>query len=363
MELKGKRVIVAMSGGVDSSLAVALLKDEGCEVIGITLKLFDYERGECDTRKKSCCSTEDVYDARRVAEKVDIPFYVLDYKDYFKEYVIDNFVDEYLKGRTPNPCIVCNEKIKFHYLLKQAKELSADYLATGHYAKNEYDEGSGLFKLKKGRDAVKDQSYFLFNLTQDQLKRVIFPLGNLKKERVRELAEKYGLKVAAKEESQEICFVTDNDYQNFIASNVDKGMLKPGDIVDESGKKLGEHEGIHAYTIGQRRGLGIAYPHPLYVLGFDLEKNEVVVGRDESLFKSAITVGNVSFVSGSFPEGKINLSAKIRYSHAPAPAVLVMISEDKARLVFSEPQRAVTPGQAAVFYIDDEVLGGGWIER
>jgi tRNA-specific 2-thiouridylase len=363
MNLKGKRIIVAMSGGVDSSLTAALLKDKGCEVIGITLKLFDYERDICDTRKKSCCSTEDVYDARRVAEKIDIPFYVLDYKDLFKECVIDLFIKEYLKGRTPNPCIICNEKIKFHYLLKQAKELDADYIATGHYAQNIYDESTGLFKLKKGRDKNKDQSYFLFNLNQEQLKKIIFPLGDFTKSNVRKLAEKYGLKVAQKEDSQEICFVTNNDYQSFISKNVDKKLIKPGIIVDEIGKKLGEHQGIYAYTIGQRKGLGIAHPFPLYVLGFDLEKNEVIVGKDKRLFKDELIVDNVSFISGSAIKSDTPCTVKIRYSHSPAKAVIKITGKRKINIKFDEPQRAVTPGQAAVFYSEDEVLGGGWIER
>lgn len=352
-----------MSGGVDSSLTAALLKDTGCEVIGITLKLFDYEREECDTRKKSCCSTEDVYDARRVAEKIGIPFYVLDYKDLFKECVIDQFISEYLKGRTPNPCIICNEKIKFHYLLKQAEELKADYIATGHYARNELDHETGLFKLKRGVDENKDQSYFLFNLNQDQLKKILFPLGGYTKPHVRELAEKYGLKVADKVDSQEICFVTDNDYSNFINKNVDEKRLIPGDIIDESGKKLGSHKGIYAYTIGQRKGLGIAAPHPLYVLGFDLDKNEVLVGRDESLYKTEVLVDNVTYISGEAITKDTPCEAKIRYRHAPAKAVIKRAEEGKVLIVFDEPQRAVTPGQAAVFYSGDDVLGGGWIER
>lgn len=362
-KLRAKRIVVAMSGGVDSSLTAALLKENGCDVIGITLKLFDYKRECGQTRKKTCCSTEDVYDARRVCEKIDIPFYVLDYKGVFKECVIDNFIDEYLKGRTPNPCIICNEKIKFHYLLKQADELGAEYIATGHYAQKETDPETGLQKLMRGRDESKDQSYFLFNLNQEQLKKIIFPLGDFTKEHVRKLAGKYGLKVAEKPDSQEICFVTDNNYQNFINENADKKRLTPGNIVDASGRKYGRHKGIYRYTIGQRKGLGIANPYPLYVLGFDIEKNEVIVGRDDQLFKSEIALNNVSFISGVPPNEDLSCQAKIRYTQKPSDAVLSMTGETAGTLSFLTPQRAVTPGQAAVLYSGNEVIGGGWIEK
>ncbi len=359
--LKGNRIIVAMSGGVDSSLTAALLKDGGCDVIGITMKLFDYP-ADCEVRKKTCCSAEDVYDARRVAETMDIPFYVLDYKELFAKCVIDDFISEYLRGRTPNPCILCNEKIKFHYLLEQAKELGADYIATGHYAVREYDEKSHTYKLKRGRDAKKDQSYFLFNLNQEQLKKIIFPIGGYVKDEVRALARKFFLKTADKTESQDICFVMNGGYQSFIAKNADKRLLRPGRIVHESGRALGEHKGIYAYTIGQRKGLGISNPTPLYVLGFDLMKNEVIVGDDAHLCKDEITVKNLSFVSGAAPEGDIACSVKIRYVHSAADAVVRLTAKDTAVIKFKEPQRAVTPGQAAVFYNDDEVIGGGWIE-
>jgi len=356
-----------MSGGVVSSTAAALLKEEGYEVIGLTMHLWD-QTGDGKGSFGRCCSPDDIHDARRVADQLGIPHYVVNLKKAFEEAVVNNFVEEYLKGRTPNPCIRCNDRIKFGLLLQKVEELGAEALATGHYARIERSllgphQNEKRYMLLRGKDRNKDQSYFLFTLTQEQMDKVIFPLGEKSKAEVRQQASKLGLRVAEKAESQEICFIPDDDYRRFLEARKGKGILKPGEIVDRRGKVLGFHRGLPAYTIGQRRGLGIAAPHPYYVLALDCESNRVIAGRKDELQAGGLVAGGMNWVS--FPElkGEVEALVQIRYRHPGIPAVISPLGEGKVRADFQVPQKSVTPGQAAVFYRGDEVLGGGWIER
>lgn len=354
---KNNRVVVAMSGGVDSSVAAALLKESGFDVIGISMQLWNYSG---DNNFGSCCSLEDIYDARRVSYQLDIPFYVLNLEEEFSKYVVDYFVDSYLNGETPNPCLKCNEHLKFDILLNKVFELEADYLATGHYARVVYNEDRGNYRLLKGGDSSKDQSYFLFTLTQKELSRIIFPLGCLTKSEVRNIARMKGLRVSDKQESQEVCFVPDGDYPSFISKRV--GMSSSGDIVDDrEGKILGRHNGIYRYTIGQRKGLGISIGSPLYVTRVDKEKGRVIVGEEKDLLSQGLEAGFVNWIScrDSFP---IDVDCKIRYRHHGVPS-RVYFRDDRLIVYFNEPQKAVTPGQAVVMYQGDEVVGGGWIKR
>jgi len=355
---KKKRVVVAMSGGVDSSVAAGILKKKGYDVIGISMKLWPKE--ECGFhRTTSCCSLESISDARLVSERLDIPFYVLDFNEEFKKGVIDYFTNEYLRARTPNPCILCNEKIKFGILLKRARELNADYIATGHYAKVIFSKRINRYILKEGRDKNKDQSYALFSLTQDQLSRTIFPLSDLRKSNVRKLAKRYKLPVHSKPDSQEICFVQD-DYANYL-KKMFKDKIQPGPILDKDGKTLGTHKGIPFYTIGQREGLGIAYKHALYVIKIDREKNAVIVGPKESRFFKSILIENINWIIE--PDQKtLKGKVKIRSQHKKAEAKF-FFKDGRVRAEFDRPQESPTPGQAAVFYDKDIVLGGGWIEK
>ncbi len=357
MSSRGERVVVAMSGGVDSSCAAYLIKKQGYDAVGISIRLWPKE--ECGFyRPKSCCSLESIADARMVCEKLKIPFYVLDFHDEFREEVIDYFSKEYLKGRTPNPCILCNEKIKFGTLLKKAKELGAGTVATGHYARVDFNKRMNAYVLREAKDKTKDQSYALFSLTQEQLRAARFPLGKYPKVWTRKLAKKLGFSVYDKKDSQEICFVQD-DYRKFLKKKY-PGEITPGPVLDESGKKIGTHEGIAFYTIGQREGLKIPYKYPLYVIKIDKEKNEIIVGPRESKFEKIIQVNNVSWILK--PEkDTIRAKTKIRYQHDKAAATLISLDEGRIRVEFDQAQESPTPGQAAVFYDRDIILGGGWI--
>ncbi len=348
-----------MSGGVDSSVTAALLVEAGHEVIGMTMQIWDYSTFTADHGESfgTCCSLDDVYDARRVAEALGIPFYVVNFEKEFQRQVIDRFCDDYFAGRTPNPCVLCNQRLKFELLLRRARELEADWLATGHYAR--VVEVDGAMTLFKGRDPSKDQSYFLFTLDQEQMRRVRFPLGDLTKDQVRAHAARFRLPVAEKAESQDICFVPDGDYVRFLEEERGPG-LRNGDIVHVSGKVLGQHLGTYRYTIGQRRGLGIAWPTPLYVVGIDAENRKVLVGEKEHLAVEELLAREVAWGQGGDP-GECRAGCRIRYRHREVPATITSLADGSARVRFDQPQFGVTPGQAAVFYDGDRVLGGGWI--
>ncbi|HEX7401913.1 MAG TPA: tRNA 2-thiouridine(34) synthase MnmA [candidate division Zixibacteria bacterium] len=366
---EGKKplVVVAMSGGVDSSLAAFLLHQKSYQVVGMSMKLWDYkEVGGQLHPDGHCCSLDSLNDARAVCEKIGIPHYVVDLRDDFKKEVISDFVDEYLKGRTPNPCIICNTKIKWDSLWKKAQSVNADSIATGHYARVEYDRELNRFLLLKGVDSTRDQSYALWSLTQRDLSRSFFPLGDLTKKQVRDLAKGNGLKVADKEESEEICFVTDNDYPRFIREwleNQGKGGIKPGPILNLKGEKIGEHPGIQFYTIGQRKGLKIAVGRPLYVVRIDAERNVIIVGEDGDLFKSSFTVSNPNWIAFENLEKEIDCEIKIRYQHKPQKGRIYPLTGGKVKSRFNKPERAITPGQSAVFYKGEVVVGGGVIDR
>ncbi len=350
-----------MSGGVDSSVAAALLKEKGFDVIGITLKLVPDPKTKEEPRYGDCCSAEAVLDAKKVAFKLGIPHYTVNLTKEFEKFVIKDFVKEYSAGRTPNPCIKCNFYIKFGFLLKKAAALKAEYLATGHYARVTRDKTKKRFILKKGRDAGKDQSYALYSLTQEQLKRTLFPVGALKKDRVRKLAAKYGLGVAGKKESMEICFVPDNDYAGFLKKNYGLEAAR-GNIEDAQGRLLGRHNGIINYTIGQRRGLGIAAKEPLYVTAIDKKNNKIIAGGKEAAAGRRLYAKKFNFIGLKKLSGRLKVSARIRYRSVPAAAAARPYK--KGVLVeFKEPQWAITPGQAVVLYRGAEVLGGGLIEK
>ena len=364
-----------MSGGVDSSATAALLLEQGYEVIGITLKLWPQD---CVNRAEDkCCGPQAVTDARSVCDKLDIPYYLIDEAAEFQKHVIQYFADEYKAGRTPNPCVMCNQNLKFGRLIDRADQLGADFIATGHFARVERaltrpsatlshpmgeGRGEGRYLLKRGRDARKDQSYFLFSLRQDQLARAIFPLGEKTKSDTREVARHCNLKTAEKEESMEICFVPDNNYGGFLqAANLVQKTR--GDIVDLHGHVLGQHDGIAFYTIGQRKGLGITTPKPVYVVELDAENNRVVVGDDSALDRDEFVADRCNWHPFDKLTEPIEVTAKIRYNHPGTPATLTPLENNSVRVKLHTPQRAITPGQAAVFYQDDLVVGGGWIQR
>jgi tRNA-specific 2-thiouridylase len=358
-----------MSGGVDSSTVAALLYRRGIPVVGMTMQLWNQRRLPeliVDGATGRCCSLDDVYDARYVAQQLGIPYYVVNFESQFEEQVVKPFVDEYLAGRTPIPCTLCNNFVKFDQFLDMAAGVGADTIATGHYARITRDKDTGRYELRRGLDASKDQTYFLFGLTQAQLARTLFPLGEFTKPQVRELARELGLAVAEKDDSQEICFVPNGDYAAFIDAYFRERGIAPdvtgGVIVDRGGRVVGEHAGVHHFTVGQRRGLGIAAGEPLYVIETDPATKRVVVGRNDDLLRSTLTARDVNWVSIACPAEPLRAQVKIRNKHMAAGATLFARGEGMVEVRFDEPQRAVTPGQAAVFYDGDLVLGGGWIE-
>ncbi|MBI9072283.1 MAG: tRNA 2-thiouridine(34) synthase MnmA [Melioribacteraceae bacterium] len=364
--MNNKRVIVAMSGGVDSSVAAALLKEQGYEIIGITMKTWGFmEVGGAPKHESGCCSLDAIYDAKNVATSLGAPHYTVDFTQEFEDTVITDFVDEYLSGRTPNPCVVCNRKIKWEELLKKADDLDAKYVATGHYALVDFDEDSGRYRLQNGIDATKDQSYALWGLTQESLSRTLFPLGGFTKVEIREMAEKYGLKNANKPDSQEICFVPDNNYERFLRERVPEeiAQIPEGDFIFE-GKKVGKHKGIPFYTIGQRKGLGIALGQPVYVTDIDVVSNNIILGVKEDTFEVNVVAKDLNYISKSQLEEGLDVLAKIRYKDNPEPAKVVKANDNEIILKFDENKSAITPGQSLVVYDKDGyVLVGGIIQK
>lgn len=358
-----RKVVVAMSGGVDSSTTAALLVEDGHEVIGVTMHIWPrlQEAEEAD-QYRGCCSLAAVEDARRVANKLGISHYVLNFKQVFAEKVIADFCDEYRKGRTPNPCIRCNQYIKFEALLRKARSLEADFIATGHYARIEHDKKRKRRVLKKGIDHDKDQSYVLYTMTQDQLSHTLFPLGAYTKSETRELARKFGLLVSEKAESQEICFIPDDDYARYLRQYVPEAV-KPGPIVDRSGNVLGRHQGVVFYTVGQRKGLGIAAERPTYVISIDEPNNTIIVGKEGELYGRGLVASELNWIAMEGVSGPTEAAAKIRYKSPESEAEIRPLDSDKVEVLFKEKQRAITPGQAVVFYQGDVVLGGGTIDR
>ncbi len=357
------RVLVAMSGGVDSSVAAAILRERGYDVVGVAMRLAPEPPAGTGRGKATCCSHDDFEDARRVAERMDFPFYVVDLREDFAARVIGNFVGEYLAGRTPNPCVMCNREIKFDRLRSRARALGADFIATGHYARIEQGV-DGRPRLMRARDAAKDQSYFLFATGRDELSRTLFPLGAMTKDEVRARARRLGLRNADKPESQEICFVPDNDYAAFVRRSALSRTPAPGRIVNSDGRELGRHPGVHHFTVGQRRGLGIASGEPLYVREIRAARGEVVVGRKSELNARGLVAGQVNLLDPELAGGRETpVEVKIRYRHPGLPATLRMIDGARAEVRFASEGPAVTPGQACVFYRGDEVLGGGFIAQ
>lgn len=357
--MKRRRVLLGMSGGVDSSVAGYLLREQGCDVVGVTMKVWPQD---CISRAEDkCCGPQAVADARGVAHALGFPHYVVDEADQFEQTVINYFASEYQAGRTPNPCVMCNEKLKFGSLWNKAEALDCDYIATGHYAIIEHRGDRAI--LRKGVDPRKDQSYFLFSLRQEQLRRALTPLGTMSKPEIREIARTLGLKVADKIDSQEICFVPGNDYKAFLRSHLGESEFHRGEIYDVDGNFLGEHEGIELFTIGQRKGLPGGSPRPRYVVDLDAETNRVIVGDVDDLITEEFEVDRINWIAPHPSNEDVDLTVKIRYSHPGTSATLTPLEGGRARIQLHEPQKAVTPGQAAVFYQNDVVLGGGWICR
>jgi len=367
-------IAVAMSGGVDSSTVAAILRERGVPVIGLTMQLWNQRRlpqlqGD-GPRQHRCCSLDDVYDARRVAEHLAIPYYVVNFEREFEHTVVRPFVEDYLAGRTPIPCTNCNNGVKFEQLLATARQIGAERIATGHYARVRKNPASGRFELLRAIDETKDQSYFLFGLAQEQLARAEFPLGELTKQEVREIARRLAVPVAEKPESQEICFVPTGNYVRFIESYLEEqgtggsaDLNQPGEIISTSGEVLARHNGLHNFTVGQRKGLGFAAGRPLYVVALDRANNRVVVGEDAELQRVDCNVRDVNWISFAVPDAPVRAHVRIRNRHEPAEAEITPLDATTARVTFLEPQRAITPGQAAVFYSGVQVLGGGWIAQ
>jgi tRNA-specific 2-thiouridylase len=352
------RIVVAMSGGVDSSVAAALLAEQGHDVIGVSMQLYDQREGQ--TGFGTCCTIDDLHDARRVAASLGIPHYIVNFEGRLDEQVVSNFIREYGAGRTPIPCSHCNSDLKFSALLERAIGFGADGLATGHYARVD-QAPDGTYRLRRGIDPAKDQTYFLFSLTQAQLARAFFPVGHLDKTDVREHARRLHLRVASKPDSQEICFIPDGDYAAFIERTAPE-LRRPGALVNRDGEVLGTHAGVHRYTIGQRKGLGLSTSEPVYVLAIDPESARVVVGPRDALGRTTLTASTVNWVSGNPEEAWRTVTAQIRHRHVAAPARVRAVDSDRAEVEFDEPQSAITPGQAVVFYDADVVVGGGWID-